>query len=351
MYHVKLSETHYEAGYRWGRNLLDHGVQIKGSPTFELTEEKQWFSSKCEEEYRRYFPEILEEIQGIADGQNIPYPLLCTIIFSIYCFQPQNKCTCFTIAERGNVIFGRNSDFLVSLEKFNLNCIYRLKESYAFQANTTAFVQMEDGVNQRGFAAGLTFVYPHVRKPGFNAGMLLRYLLEKCGSTAEAIEALKSLPVASAQTLTLADRQGEIAVVECNPNDMAVVRPEPGEPFVVTANNFNAKEMRQYRNPEIDDWRSDERYKTAYTALKNHSGQYTIEFAQSLLAGKYGFMCQYDRKQNADTVWSVVYDLTEGCIYRAEGNPSRKRFQLDTRFQFAGETRPLSNKDGTEDKK
>ena len=106
--------------------------------------------------------------------------------------------------------------------------------------------------------------------------------------------------------------------------------------------------MRQYRNPEIDDWRSDERYKTAYTALKNHSGQYTIEFAQSLLAGKYGFMCQYDRKQNADTVWSVIYDLTEGCIYRAEGNPSRKRFQLDTRFQFAEETRPLSNKDGTE---
>ena len=37
---------------------------------------------------------------------------------------------------------------------------------------------MEDGINEHGLAIGLTFVYPKIRGAGFNAGMLVRYLLE-----------------------------------------------------------------------------------------------------------------------------------------------------------------------------
>lgn len=44
--------------------------------------------------------------------------------------------------------------------------------------------------------------------------------------------------------------------------------------------------MQHYRNGEIDDWQSDERYQTAYNALKNNKGSYSIEFAKSILAGK-----------------------------------------------------------------
>ncbi len=54
----------------------------------------------------------------------------------------------------------------------------------------------------------------------------------------------------------------------------------------------------------------------------------------NLLSGKYGFMCQYDRKTNADTIWSVVYDLKSNHIWRVEGNPSRKKFKEDTRFKI-----------------
>ncbi len=43
-------------------------------------------------------------------------------------------------------------------------------------------------------------------------------------------------------------------------------------------------------------------------------------------------MCQYDRKTGKDTVWSVIYDVTGGKIYRCEGNPSRKRFLEDKRI-------------------
>ena len=45
-------------------------------------------------------------------------------------------------------------------------------------------------------------------------------------------------------------------------------------------------------------------------------------------------MCQYDRKTDADTVWSVIYDITNNNIYRAEGNPKRKELKKDTRLKF-----------------
>ncbi len=334
MYHGRFKGTHYETGFKWGRLLYGQGKIINDSPTFNLTDQRRAFAARCVDEYERYYPEILKEIRGIADGQKSSFDNLATILLSMYCFELENKCTCFAIADGENTIFGRNSDFLVKLEKLYMNCLYRLDGAYAFNGNTTAFVEMEDGVNEHGFAAGLTFIYPHIRKPGLNSGMLVRYLLEKCITTKEAISELNRLPIASAQTLTLADRKGDIVVVECNPEKIVEIRPKKYESFVATANNFNAAKMKKYRNPEIDDWRSDERYDTVCTALKNNKGNYSLDFVKALLSGKYGFMCQYDRKLGADTVWSVVYDLKNNRVYRVEGNPSRKAFKEDTRMKF-----------------
>ena len=333
MYHGRFSGTHYDAGYKWGRLLLKKGKKLDHCPTFELTEDKYAFARDCAIQYQTYFPEILTEIKGIADGNDVPVEVLQGLLFCMYCFEFDNKCTCFAFSTDDEVVFARNSDFLVSIEKLYMNCLYNLNGGFSFNGNTTAFVEMEDGVNQHGLAVGLTFVYPKRRKPGLNAGMLLRYLLEKCKTTGAAVEALHRLPIASAQTVTIADKSGRIVVVECNPKDIVVIPPRTGEQFVATANNFNSEQMQPYRNPDIDDWQSADRYQTARTALAQRK-DYTVAFAQDVLAGKYGFMCQYDRRKNADTVWSVVYDLGRKQIWRVEGNPARKHFKEDTRMKL-----------------
>ena len=93
----------------------------------------------------------------------------------------------------------------------------------------------------------------------------------------------------------------------------------------MSANNFNSWEIKEYKNPKgLDDWNSEERYKTAYTALKENKDNCSFEFAVNLLSGKYGFMCQYDRKKGADTVWSSIYILNENKIYRAGRRKSFK---------------------------
>lgn len=334
MYHGRFKGSHYVVGYKWGNLLYQNNKIISKQHTFRITEERKKFVKKCLPIYEKYYPEILREIKGIADGQRDSYDDLCTFLLSMYCFEFDNHCTCFAFKDKNNIIFGRNSDFIVELEKLYMNCLYNLDNVYSFNGNTTAFVEMEDGINEYGLAIGLTFIYPTVVNAGFNAGLLVRYLLEKCKTTNEAIETLKTLPIASQQTLTISDYTGNIAVIECNAENMEILNTNKDGNFVIATNQFNSENMKRYNNHNIDDWRAEERYNVGYNALKNSKKEFSFELAKDILSGKYGFMCQYDRKTNADTVWSVIYDIKNRKIYRAEGNPSRKQFKEDTRIKF-----------------
>ncbi len=193
---------------------------------------------------------------------------------------------------------------------------------------------MEDGINEYGLAVGLTFIYPTIIKAGFNAGMLVRYLFEKCKTTDEAISLLKSVPIASQQTLTIVDRIGNIVVVECNCEEIEIIRPTKDGNFVTTANEFNSIRMKKFNNYEVDNWKAEERYSVSYNTLIKYKNNYSFGLIKNILSGNFGFMCQYDRKTDADTVWSVIYDIKNNDIFRVEGNPKRKTFKKDTRLKF-----------------
>ena len=334
MYHGRFKGSHYNAGYKWGNLLYKNNKIISKQHTFKITEERRNFVKDCLPIYKKYYPEILEEIKGIADGQQDSYDDLCTFLLSMYCFEFDNHCTCIAFKDKDNIIFGRNSDFLVELEKLYMNCLYNLDNVYAFNGNTTAFVEMEDGVNEYGLAIGLTFIYPTTIKAGFNAGLLVRYLLEKCKTTNEVVESIKTLPIASQQTLTVVDCSGNIAVIECNSENIEVIKPNKDRNFVVATNEFNSENMIKYNNYNIDDWKAQERYEVGYNALIKNKDNFSFDLAKDILSGKYGFMCQYNRRTNADTVWSVIYDIKYKKVYRVEGNPSRKNFKEDMRLKF-----------------
>lgn len=85
----------------------------------------------------------------------------------------------------------------IVLKKLYMKYLYNLDHVYAFNGNTTAFIEMEEGINEYVIVIGITFVYLTIIKPGLNAGMLLSCLLEKCQTTSETISKLKSIPIAS----------------------------------------------------------------------------------------------------------------------------------------------------------
>ena len=43
-------------------------------------------------------------------------------------------------------------------------------------------------------------------------------------------------------------------------------------------------------------------------------------------------MCQYDNEPDFETVCSSIFDLKNLTIYRAEGDPRKKKFLTDSRL-------------------
>jgi len=330
MYHPRFRGSHYDIGYRYGSLIYRRGIRIENF--FDLTAEKREFGAECIRECEEVFPEVLEEIKGLADGTKNMYLDFASFIFCMYCFEFDNWCTCFAFEDDNHVVLGRNSDFAVSIEDQYESAFYRPGSGYSFIGNSTAMVQMEDGINEHGLAAGLTFIFSRQIKPGLNAGILLRFILEKCKTVKEALDSLAQIPMSSAQTLIMADKSGDMAVVECNWEKFVIRRPGNSEKFIVTSNIFISDEMKQYGKGGFN-FRAADRYRTACNALKPGKG-YSLKLARDVLSGKYGFMCQYDRSMGFDTVWSSVYDLTNNGYYRAEGNPSRVKYKKDGRLSF-----------------
>lgn len=120
MYHAHLKGTHYEIGFHWGSLLEKHGHFILNNLPFPIKKERKAFALACVPVYQKYFPEILEEIQGLADGQHCEAEMLQAVLFSMYAMPPACHCSCFAVADHETILFGRNSDFLTELEKYNL---------------------------------------------------------------------------------------------------------------------------------------------------------------------------------------------------------------------------------------
>ena len=226
MNHLTLRGTHREMGFQWGARLAERGLRLLDHVPFPLEAERRAFAAACHPAYARHFPAALEELEGL---------------FTTYALPPACGCSCLAVSNGNGVFFGRNSDFLTALEPDYTHVTYGFSDrAIPFTGNTTSFVQMEDAVNARGLAIGLTSVYTPRPRPGLNAGMVLRLLAETCAAVPEALARLRALPLASCQTLTLADAAGDIAVAECSPEGVRVERPGPAGPFVCAANLFRS---------------------------------------------------------------------------------------------------------------
>jgi predicted choloylglycine hydrolase len=80
-----------------------------------------------------------------------------------------------------------------------------------------------DGMNDAGLAVSLAFGGRRVEGPGFAVPLVVRYLLEVCETTDQAMAVLARLPVQASYNLTILDRHGA-TVTACVAADRA---PEP----------------------------------------------------------------------------------------------------------------------------
>ena len=341
MYHLRLKGDHYQMGVKRGTIFQKARISFP----LHLDDFQLKHGKESEEILKKYFPEVCEEIRGVSDTIGVDYLYFASWMLCMGCCMYNLEenipveirgCTAFAYSKDGRVIYGRNNDLPPYLRDGSKSELYSPKDGNRFIITTSSFINGEEGLNEHGLAVAMTFVMTKLEKikAGFNSCFIVRYLLEKANNTEEAISLLMDLPVASNCNILLADRTGNMVVIECTPTIKRIRKAEVFDcgKIVCTVNSFPFDEMKQYDDANGNDYDSAKRYRVVLDSFVNCIKDDLIETTKHLLKGDYGFMCQYDSEPDFETVWSSIFDLESLGIYRAEGDPRRKKFITDNRL-------------------
>ena len=95
-------------------------------------------------------------------------------------------------------------------------------------ATSEGWIGCLDGVNSDGLAVALTFGGRLAHgESGFQTPLLLRYILETCSTTTQAIQTLKRLPVQMVSNVVILDKSGDHAVTYLSPDREMAFRRVP----------------------------------------------------------------------------------------------------------------------------
>lgn len=343
MHHLNLEGNHYEMGVTRGKIFRQcHTLFPIQLDHFQLRHGRH-----SEELLRAFFPEVCEEIRGVSDTIGVDYLTFASWMLCMGCCMYNLKrnipveirgCTAFAYSAGGRLLYGRNNDLPPWLRDDSKSELYTPRGGSRFYMATSSFINGEEGFNEHGLAVAMTFVMtkPAKIRPGFNSCFIVRYLLEKASDIEQALSLLAPLPIASNCNILLADQTGRMAVIECAPSARKIREAESSEygSIVCTVNRFISDEMKPYDDTVGNDYGSYTRYQVVMDSFsQGYLADGSIEAAERLLKGDYGFLCQYDHEPDFETVWSTVFDLDDFTIYRAEGDPRKIPFLRDDRLR------------------
>jgi predicted choloylglycine hydrolase len=157
-----------------------------------------------------------------------------------------------------------------------------------------------DGVNDAGLAMSLAFGGRRVTAPGFAMPLIVRYLLELCATTREAVAVLARLPVQASYNLTILDREGDAVTAHVAPD-----RPlEMGRALVAT-NHQCTVEWPEHAEAV----RSEEREQCMLDLLETSPGE--EEFVAAFLEPPL-YNTAYD--EGFGTLYTAVYRPVDGAV-------------------------------------
>ena len=171
----------------------------------------------------RHMPELVptwERLTELAGGGDMVSRFL-----SSYCPPPYlHGCTQAVWAGEEPVLV-RNYDYNAArLEGVLLKTCWNGREVIAM---IDASWGVLDGINEAGLAVSLAFGGRTDVGEGFGIPLILRYILEFCERTDEAITVLKRVPTHMSYNITLVDRGQRFATVFVTPDKIPVVRQVP----------------------------------------------------------------------------------------------------------------------------
>jgi predicted choloylglycine hydrolase len=213
---VQCRGTSYEIGRAQARLFAatPKGRAFLRSKTARLP---WWFNIRTEQRlFAKFAPALWEEIGGLADELGIPLER------AVLCFgndglrPPIGACSAVMTAD----VYGRNYDFRPRYYAARF-ILVQARGSHASIGASEGLTGRLDGMNQHGLMIGLHRVKKSPRYPGLSSILIVRMILDRCSTTADAVATLRELPHAMQYNYSLLDANAVAAVVEAGPGTVA----------------------------------------------------------------------------------------------------------------------------------
>jgi predicted choloylglycine hydrolase len=214
-----------------------------------------WFDLRlAEKAYAKFAPALWEEIAGLAEGLGIAMARAAFFFGNAGMRLPTGGCS----AVMANGVYGRNYDYRPRYHDARFSLV-QPKGSRASIGASLGVTGRLDGMNQDGLVVGLHLVRRTPCRPGLSAILIVRLILDKCATTAQAVALLRRVPHAMLYNYSLLDALGVAAVVEAVPGGVAV---RTGA-WLACTNHFQSPLLRplnrraahsQQRLPPLEAW-------------------------------------------------------------------------------------------------
>jgi len=208
--------------------------------------------------YKKYYPEVLEELKGVSragnfDEDRLFYSFLCSEILAYaynFGLDVNKACTIFGVSNKNGVFIGRNYDWLAVAERFfQVYKVCNSKTNSYIAVSDMGIVSEswaksqylsycpDDLINSKGLFIGITFVYNPKWSYGLTYFHMLRLISERCSSIEEAIKIFERVPLSCPKNFFIADKNGKMAVVEHASGKKFRIR-YPQDGILITTNHY-----------------------------------------------------------------------------------------------------------------
>ena len=279
------------------------------------------------EVYKKHYPELLEEFRGMAKGGNFDEEKLIYNFITSEIFYYRNRfgldkaCTIFGYKVKNNLFVGRNYDWLPETDK--IFEVYKVvnPERNSFIAVTdmgidspaTAkpryfFYNADDAINDKGLFIGLTFAYADQWSYGVSCIHMTKLIIETCETVKEAIKVFEKVPLCFPKNFFIADKNGDMAIVEHTSKKFKVVYPKDN--ILIQTNHYVDNELAKedtvlkrvpFHNTFI-------RYYETLQKINFERDKFKLDSAIKILGKPGSYTCQ--NFPGIKTIWTLALDMT-----------------------------------------
>jgi choloylglycine hydrolase len=241
-------------------------------------------------------------------------------------------CTTFFINKNGQMVFGRNYDWITDAGMVCTNLKGLSKTSMKTEnGETISWVSLygsitfnqygkefpTGGMNEKGLVVELMWLdgteYPaNDNRPAVGVLQWIQYQLDNCATIDELISTDKKLRISPTGTTPLhylvADANGNVATIEFL-NGKMVVHRGSNLPFTVLTNNSYEESVKAYKNSSTNGNNSLERFGQACNMIQQLKADNNMKPVTD-----YAFDILGEVAQGNYTKWSIVYDITNKTI-------------------------------------